>query len=55
MTPHGQSLKSDKFLVVAHRITDEVAKAKKVIEASHPADRTVHTPEPELVAAGAGR
>jgi uncharacterized membrane protein len=52
---YESALKSDKFLVLAHGTAAEVAKAKEVMEASHPAEVTVHTPELELTAGGAGR
>ena len=36
------ALKSDKFLVIAHGTSDEVAKAKSLLETSGAAQTTVH-------------
>jgi hypothetical protein len=36
------ALKSDKFLVIAHGTTDEVAKAKEILDASNVSEVTVH-------------
>ena len=46
------ALKSDKFLLLAHGTADEVAKAKDILQTTHPAEVTVHAaerPEPALV------
>jgi len=37
------ALKTDQFLVIAHGTAAEVAKAKDIIEATHPAQCTLHT------------
>ncbi len=39
------ALKTDQFLVIAHGTAAEVAKAKEIIETTHPAYFTLHTPE----------
>ena len=39
------ALRTDKFLVIAHGTTAEVAKAKDIIEATNPAECTVHAAE----------
>ena len=43
------ALKTDQFLLIAHGTAAEVAKAKDIIETTHPADYTLH--EAEAVAA----
>jgi hypothetical protein len=39
------ALRTDQFLVIAHGTTAEVAKAKDIIEATNPAEYTVHAAE----------
>ena len=39
------ALKTDQFLVIAHGTAAEVAKAKEIIDTTHPAYCTLHTPE----------
>jgi len=39
------ALKSDKFLLLAHGTVDEVAKAKDILQATHPVKITVHAAE----------
>jgi uncharacterized membrane protein len=39
------ALQTDQFLLVAHGTASEVAKAKDIIETTHPAYCTLHTPE----------
>jgi len=39
------ALKSDKFLVLAHGTTDEVAKAKRIIQSTRPAEVALHVVE----------
>ncbi|HMD99053.1 MAG TPA: general stress protein [Terriglobia bacterium] len=39
------ALKSDKFLVLAHGTTDEVAKAKDIIQSTRPAEVALHVVE----------
>ncbi len=49
------ALKSDKFLLLAHGTTDEVAKARNIMQTTHPVEVAVHAPEPEQVALVSGR
>ena len=37
------ALKSDKFLLLAHGTADVVAKAKDIIETTHPAQLSLHS------------
>src|SRR5580704_4385388 len=49
------ALKADKFLVLAHGTADEVAKARGILQTTHPLNITSHAAErdqPELVIAG---
>jgi hypothetical protein len=49
------ALKADKFLVLAHGTADEVAKARGILQTTHPLNITTHAAErdqPELVIAG---
>ncbi|MGA8621390.1 MAG: hypothetical protein WB660_23055 [Candidatus Sulfotelmatobacter sp.] len=39
------ALKTDQFLLIAHGTAAEVAKAKNIIETTHPAPCTVHAPK----------
>jgi hypothetical protein len=39
---YESALKSDKYLVIAHGTTDEVAKAKEILDASNVSEVTVH-------------
>jgi hypothetical protein len=39
------ALKTDQFLLIAHGTAAEVAKAKDIIQTTHPAYCTVHTAE----------
>jgi hypothetical protein len=39
------ALKTDQFLVIAHGTAAEVAKAKEILESTHPFYCTMHTPE----------
>ena len=39
------ALRTDQFLVIAHGTAAEVAKAKDIIEATNPAECTVHAAE----------
>ena len=39
------ALKTDQFLLIAHGTAGEVAKAKEIIDSTHPADCTLHTAE----------
>ncbi len=39
------ALKTDQFLLIAHGTAEEVAKARDIIEATHPAHFSVHTGE----------
>jgi hypothetical protein len=39
------ALKTDQFLLIAHGTAAEVAKAKDIIETTHPAQFTIHAPE----------
>jgi uncharacterized membrane protein len=47
------AIKSDKFLPLAHGTADEVAKAKDIIETTHPVEFAIHAAEREQLA-GAG-
>ena len=49
------AVKADKFLVLAHSTADEVAKARGILQTTHPLNITSHAAErdqPELVIAG---
>src|SRR5580692_8734478 len=48
------ALKADKFLVLAHGTGEDVAKARGILQTTHPLDITTHSErdQPELVAAG---
>jgi hypothetical protein len=45
------ALKSDQFLLIAHGTAAEVAKAKGIIETTHPAQMSVHSGEAKAAAA----
>jgi hypothetical protein len=45
------ALKTDQFLLIAHGTMAEVAKAKDIIERTHPAQYTLHTASSAAVAA----
>jgi uncharacterized membrane protein len=49
------ALKSDKFLLLAHGTTDEVAKARDIMQTTHPVEVAVHTAERGQLAGGGGR
>ncbi len=49
------ALKSDKFLLLAHGTADEVAKAKDIMQTTHPVEVAVHTAERGQLAGGGGR
>jgi hypothetical protein len=52
---YEEALKADKFLVLAHGTTDDVAKARGILETTHPLNITSHAAQqdqPELVIAG---
>ena len=40
------ALKSDKFLLVAHGTADDVAKARDILQPTHPAELGVHVGAP---------
>jgi uncharacterized membrane protein len=40
------ALKTDQFLLIAHGTAEEVAKAKEIIDTTHPANCTLHSLEP---------
>jgi hypothetical protein len=49
------ALKTDKFLVLVHGTADDVAKARGILQTTHPLDIAAHAPvrdQPELVIAG---
>ena len=46
------ALKSDKFLLLAHGTANEVAKARDILQTTHPTDVTVHAPEKLLAGTG---
>ena len=39
------ALKSDKFLLVAHGTAEEVAKARDILQTTHPMEVGIHSPE----------
>jgi len=45
------ALKSDKFLLLAHGTADEVAKAKDILQTTHPTEVAVHAPQDRQLAA----
>ncbi len=49
------ALKSDKFLLLAHGTADEVAKARNIMQATHPVELTLHAGERGQLAGGSGR
>ena len=51
----GTALKADKFLLLAHGTTDEVAKARDILQTTHPMEVAVHAAEREQLASGGGR
>ena len=48
---YEEALKADQFLVLAHGTADDVAKAKGILQSTHPLHITSHMAKPELVAA----
>jgi uncharacterized membrane protein len=46
------ALKSDKFLLLAHGTAEEVAKARDIMQTTHPVEVTVHAREHEQLALG---
>jgi uncharacterized membrane protein len=46
------ALKSDKFLLLAHGTTDEVARAKNIMHTTHPVEIAVHAAESGQTAGG---
>ena len=49
------ALKSDKFLLLAHGTADEVAKARDIMQTTHPVEVAVHAAERGQLAGGSGR
>src|SRR5579863_4374799 len=49
------ALKSDKFLLLAHGTADEVAKAKNILQTTHPVEIAVHAAKREKLAGVSGR
>ena len=49
------ALKSDKFLLLAHGTADEVAKAKDILQTTHPVEVAVHAAKREQLAGVSGR
>ena len=49
------ALKSDKFLLLAHGTANQVARARDVMQTTHPVEVTVHTAEREQLAGASGR
>ena len=49
------ALKSDKFLLLAHGTADEVAKARDIIQTTHPVEVAVHAAKQEQRAGASGR
>jgi len=52
---YESALKSDKFLLLAHGTADEVAKARDIMQTTHPVDVAVHAAEREQIAGVSGR
>jgi len=52
---YESALKSDKFLLLAHGTASEVAKARDILETTHPVQVTVHAAEHRELAGVAGR
>jgi len=52
---YESALKSDKFLLLAHGTADEVAKAKSIMQATHPVEVAVHAAKHEQRAGSIGR
>ena len=52
---YESALKSDKFLLLAHGTTDKVAKAKNIMQTTHPMSVAVHAAEREQRAGNSGR
>jgi uncharacterized membrane protein len=48
------ALKSDKFLLLAHGTADEVAKARDIIQTTHPVEVSVHAAERQQPAGASG-
>jgi uncharacterized membrane protein len=49
------ALKSDKFLLLAHGTANEVARARDIMQTTHPVEVTVHAAEREQFAGVSGR
>jgi uncharacterized membrane protein len=49
------ALKSDQFLLMAHGTADEVAKARDIMQATHPVEVTVHAAKREQLASVSSR
>ena len=49
------ALKSDKFLLMAHGTADEVAKARDIMQTTHPVEVTVHAAKSEQLTGVSGR
>jgi hypothetical protein len=49
------ALKSDKFLLLAHGTADEVAKARDIMQTTHPVGVSMHAAESQQRAGGSGR
>jgi uncharacterized membrane protein len=52
---YEEALKSDKFLLMAHGTADEVAKARDIMQTTHPVRVAVHAAEREQHLVGSGR
>jgi uncharacterized membrane protein len=52
---YESALKSDKFLLLAHGTADEVAKAKNIMQTTHPVQVAVHAAKHEQRAGSVGR
>ena len=48
------ALKSDKFLLLAHGTADEVAKARDILQTTHPMEVAVHAAQREQLAGVSG-
>jgi uncharacterized membrane protein len=51
---YESALKSDKFLLLAHGAADEVAKARDIIQTTHPVEVAIHAVKPEKRAGSSG-
>jgi hypothetical protein len=53
-TGYKAALKADKFLLLAHGTVDKVAKARNILQTTHPMEIAVHAAEREQLAGVSG-